>query len=218
MESDPPEKTRGGATADRYRARHEIENVRRFHAAVARLRRALLRTFGSSPERIYEKILFSVQKIGIIMLDFEAARHLLEEAGLNNEENAPVFAEDGCTELIDENGNVIHLFYDQSAETLAAVGAIGKLPEDKDEALAVTTYLLSQNLLWVNTHGATLALVREGSYAALQRRYEGGEESVYDFKNFLGSFSDELAQWIEAFGKIAAQAEEGRSSLEFDFV
>jgi hypothetical protein len=113
---------------------------------------------------------------------------------------------------------VIHLFYDQSAETLAAVGAIGKLPEDKDEALAVTTYLLSQNLLWVNTHGATLALVREGSYAALQRRYEGGEESVYDFKNFLGSFSDELAQWIEAFGKIAAQAEEGRSSLEFDFV
>ncbi len=152
------------------------------------------------------------------MLSFENARQLLEESGVANDDDVPVFAEDGCTEIVDENGNVIHLFYDRADQVLTAVGAIGKLPGDKDEALAVTTFLLSQNLLWINTRGATLTLVREGGYAAIQRRYEGGEQSAYDFKSFLASFSDELAQWIEAFSSISAQAGDGLSSLEIDFV
>ena len=95
------------------------------------------------------------------MISRETANTLLEEFS-RQQEIEPLQLDDAnyCA-LASADDHVVHLRFDEGQGTFIAFGSIGTLSEDEEVALRELRALLTANLMWQDTQGATITLAPE---------------------------------------------------------
>ena len=121
-------------------------------------------------------------------------------------------SEDNYCAITDPEDNVIHIHYAPDGNEITVLGAVGKLPDDKEYDNIVLKVFMSINFLGYETNGATFAL-SDVNFVVIQRKYDCHFISKEDFSNFIYSFDDELKLWIDRYQSVIEQIEDGESSL-----
>ena len=122
------------------------------------------------------------------MISRETANTLLEEFS-RQQEIEPLQLDDAnyCA-LASADDHVVHLRFDEGQGTFIAFGSIGTLSEDEEVALRELRALLTANLMWQDTQGATITLAPESDT----------EQATADkLDAFLQSFALSLDFWTQ---------------------
>ena len=117
------------------------------------------------------------------MISRETANTLLEEFS-RQQEIEPLQLDDAnyCA-LASADDHVVHLRFDEGQGTFIAFGSIGTLSEDEEVALRELRALLTANLMWQDTQGATMWLPEQATADKLDA--------------FLQSFALSLDFWTQ---------------------
>ena len=127
------------------------------------------------------------------MISRETANTLLEEFS-RQQEIEPLQLDDAnyCA-LASADDHVVHLRFDEGQGTFIAFGSIGTLSEDEEVALRELRALLTANLMWQDTQGATITLAPESDTVLLQQMWLP-EQATADK---LQSFALSLDFWTQ---------------------
>ena len=103
------------------------------------------------------------------MISRETANTLLEEFS-RQQEIEPLQLDDAnyCA-LASADDHVVHLRFDEGQGTFIAFGSIGTLSEDEEVALRELRALLTANLMWQDTQGATITRPRRATPCCCSR-------------------------------------------------
>ena len=125
------------------------------------------------------------------MISRETANTLLEEFS-RQQEIEPLQLDDAnyCA-LASADDHVVHLRFDEGQGTFIAFGSIGTLSEDEEVALRELRALLTANLMWQDTQGATITL------APLQQMWLPEQATADKLDAFLQSFALSLDFWTQ---------------------
>ena len=131
------------------------------------------------------------------MISRETANTLLEEFS-RQQEIEPLQLDDAnyCA-LASADDHVVHLRFDEGQGTFIAFGSIGTLSEDEEVALRELRALLTANLMWQDTQGATITLAPESDTVLLQQMWLPEQATADKLDAFLQSFALSLDFWTQ---------------------
>lgn len=92
---------------------------------------------------------------------------------------------------------MVHLRFDEGQGTFIAFGSIGTLSEDEEVALRELRTLLTANLMWQDTQGATITLAPESDTVLLQQMWLPEQATADKLDAFLQSFALSLDFWTQ---------------------
>ena len=126
------------------------------------------------------------------MISRETANTLLEEFS-RQQEIEPLQLDDAnyCA-LASADDHV-----DEGQGTFIAFGSIGTLSEDEEVALRELRALLTANLMWQDTQGATITLAPESDTVLLQQMWLPEQATADKLDAFLQSFALSLDFWTQ---------------------
>ena len=129
----------------------------------------------------------------------ETANALLEEFARQEELETLQLDDDNTCLLISADDHVVHLRFDEAEGTFIAFGSMGMLSDDGEVAQREMRALLTANLMWQETMGATITLAPESNTVLLQQMWLPEQASMEKFTAFLQSFALLLAFWEKRF-------------------
>ena len=135
------------------------------------------------------------------MISRETANTLLEEFARQQEIGPLQLDEDNYCALASADDHVVHLRFDEGQGTFIAFGSIGALSGDEEVALRELRALLTANLMWQDTQGATITLAPESDTVLLQQMWLPEQATADKLDAFL-QFND--AEVLQNKGKVTA--------------
>lgn len=134
------------------------------------------------------------------MISYETANALLREFSLQEELEEPLqLDEDNYCMLVSADEHVVHIRFDDTQGTFIAFGSIGTLSEDEEVSRREMRALLTANLMWQDTMGATITLAPESDTVLLQQMWLPEQATVEKLGAFLQSFVLLTGFWEQRF-------------------
>lgn len=131
------------------------------------------------------------------MISRDTANTLLEEFARQQEIGPLRLDEDDYCALASADDHVLHLRFDEGQGTFIALGGIGTLSDDAEVAMRQLRALLTANLFWQDTQGATITLAPEGDTVLLQQMWLPEQATAEKLDAFLQSFALLLDFWTQ---------------------
>ena len=133
------------------------------------------------------------------MLSYETASALLKEFSLQEELDPLQLDEDNCCMLVSEDEHVVHIRFDNTQGTFIVFSSIGTLSKDEEVSLRELRALLTANLMWQDTMGATITLTPESDTVLLQQMWLPEQATIEKLSDFLQSFVLLTGFWEKRF-------------------
>ena len=131
------------------------------------------------------------------MISYQNANTLLREFSLQEEIELLELDEDNYCQLISADEHVVHIRFDEELGTLIVFGSIGTLSKDEEISKREMRALLTSNLMWQDTQGATITLAPESDTVLLQQMWLPEQATADKLDAFLQSFALSLDFWTQ---------------------
>ncbi|WP_300718615.1 type III secretion system chaperone [uncultured Desulfovibrio sp.] len=145
------------------------------------------------------------------MISRDHANMLLEGFARRQELDPLQLDDDNYCALASADDHVVHLRFDEEQGTFIAFGSIGTLSGDAEVALRQLRALLTANLMWQDTRGATITLAPESDTVLLQQLWLPDQATEEKLDAFLQSFALLLDFWTQrcaGLGEIVMESEQ----------
>ena len=145
------------------------------------------------------------------MISYETANALLKEFSLQEELEPMQLDEDNYCLLVSADEHVVHIRFDDEQGTFIVLGSIGTLSEDEEVSRREMRELLTANLMWQDTQGATITLAPESDTVLLQQMWLPEQATADKLDAFLQSFALSLDFWTQrcaTLGDTAMESEQ----------
>lgn len=145
------------------------------------------------------------------MISRDHANMLLEGFARRQELDPLQLDDDNYCALASADDHVVHLRFDEEQGTFIAFGSIGALSGDAEVALRQLRALLTANLMWQDTRGATITLAPESDTVLLQQLWLPDQATEEKLDAFLQSFALLLDFWTQrcaGLGEIVMESEQ----------
>lgn len=136
------------------------------------------------------------------MISYETANTLLREFSLQEELEPLQLNEDSYCMLVSADEHVVHIRFDEAQGTFIVFGSIGTLSRDEEVARRELRVLLTANLMWQDTMGATITLAPESDTVLLQQMWLPEQATVEKLGAFLQSFVLLISFWETRFASL----------------
>ena len=136
------------------------------------------------------------------MISYQNANTLLREFSLQEEIELLELDEDNYCQLVSADEHVVHIRFDEAQGTFIVLGSIGTLSEDEEVSRRELRALLTSNLMWQDTMGATLTLAPESDTVLIEQMWLPEQATVEKLSAFLQSFVLLMAFWEERFSDL----------------
>ena len=133
------------------------------------------------------------------VISYETADTLLKEFSLQEELEPLQLDEDNYCMLVSADEHVVHIRFDEAQGTFIAFGSIGTLSRDEEVSRRELRALLTANLMWQDTMGATITLAPESDTVLLQQMWLPEQATVEKLDAFLQSFVLLVSFWEKRF-------------------
>ena len=137
-----------------------------------------------------------------IVISYETANTLLREFSLQEELEPLQLDEDSYCMLVSADEHVVHIRFDEAQGTFIVFGSIGTLSRDEEVARRELRALLTANLMWQDTMGATITLAPESDTVLLQQMWLPEQATVEKLGAFLQSFVLLISFWETRFASL----------------
>lgn len=143
------------------------------------------------------------------MANRDTATMLLAELAQSEGIEALTLDDHDYCALLNAEGDVLHLRFEEDRNALLILGTVGALPTEEDlKSVRVMRALLAANLFWLDTLGATLAIENEADLVVLQHSYSLDNANKEQFSVFLKQFSEMLSFWKERYQELGDEVME----------
>ena len=147
------------------------------------------------------------------MISYETANALLKEFSLQEELEPMQLDEDNYCLLVSADEHVVHIRFDDEQGTFIVLGSIGTLSEDEEVSRREMRELLTANLMWQDTKGATITLAPETDTVLLQQMWLPEQATVEKFSAFLQSFVILMWFWEQTFSSLGDEVMENEEQF-----
>lgn len=147
------------------------------------------------------------------MISYETANALLKEFSLQEELEPMQLDEDNYCLLVSADEHVVHIRFDDEQGTFIVLGSIGTLSEDEEVSRREMRELLTANLMWQDTKGATITLAPETDTVLLQQMWLPEQATVEKFSAFLQSFVILMGFWEQTFSSLGDEVMENEEQF-----
>ena len=147
------------------------------------------------------------------MISYETANALLKEFSLQEELEPMQLDEDNYCLLVSADEHVVHIRFDDEQGTFIVLGSIGTLSEDEEVSRREMRELLTANLMWQDTKGATITLAPETDTVLLQQMWLPEQATVEKFSAFLQSFVILMGFWEQTFSSLVDEVMENEEQF-----
>ena len=147
------------------------------------------------------------------MISYETANALLKEFSLQEELEPMQLDEDNYCLLVSADEHVVHIRFDDEQGTFIVLGSIGTLSEDEEVSRREMRELLTANLMWQDTKGATITLAPETDTVLLQQMWLPEQTTVEKFSAFLQSFVILMGFWEQTFSSLGDEVMENEEQF-----
>ena len=147
------------------------------------------------------------------MISYETANALLKEFSLQEELEPMQLDEDNYCLLVSADEHVVHIRFDDEQGTFIVLGSIGTLSEDEEVSRREMRELLTANLMWQDTKGATITLAPETDTVLLQHMWLPEQATVEKFSAFLQSFVILMGFWEQTFSSLGDEVMENEEQF-----
>ena len=147
------------------------------------------------------------------MISYETANALLKEFSLQEELEPMQLDEDNYCLLVSADEHVVHIRFDDEQGTFIVLGSIGTLSEDEEVSRRELRELLTANLMWQDTKGATITLAPETDTVLLQQMWLPEQATVEKFSAFLQSFVILMGFWEQTFSSLGDEVMENEEQF-----
>ena len=147
------------------------------------------------------------------MISYETASALLKEFSLQEELEPMQLDEDNYCLLVSADEHVVHIRFDDEQGTFIVLGSIGTLSEDEEVSRREMRELLTANLMWQDTKGATITLAPETDTVLLQQMWLPEQATVEKFSAFLQSFVILMGFWEQTFSSLGDEVMENEEQF-----
>ncbi|WP_294558813.1 type III secretion system chaperone [uncultured Mailhella sp.] len=147
------------------------------------------------------------------MISYETANALLKEFSLQEELEPMQLDEDNYCLLVSADEHVVHIRFDDEQGTFIVLGSIGTLSEDEEVSRREMRELLTANLMWQDTKGATITLAPETDTVLLQQMWLPEQATVEKFSAFLQSFVILMGFWEQIFSSLGDEVMENEEQF-----
>ena len=147
------------------------------------------------------------------MISYETANALLKEFSLQEELEPMQLDEDNYCLLVSADEHVVHIRFDDEQGTFIVLGSIGTLSEDEEVSRREMRELLTANLMWQATKGATITLAPETDTVLLQQMWLPEQATVEKFSAFLQSFVILMGFWEQTFSSLVDEVMENEEQF-----
>lgn len=137
------------------------------------------------------------------MISRDNANTLLDEFARLQELDPLQLDDDNHCALASADDHVVHLRFDEELGSLIAFGSIGTLSDDGEVAQRQLRALLTANLMWQDTRGATITLAPESDTVLLQQLWLPEQATAEKLDAFLQSFALLLDFWTQRCAALA---------------
>ena len=137
------------------------------------------------------------------MISYQTATTLLKEFSLQEEIEPLQLDEDNYCLLVSADEHVVHIRFDEELGTFIVFGSIGTLSKDEEVSKRELRALLTSNLMWQDTMGATITLAPESDTVLLQQMWLPEQATVEKLNAFLQSFVLLVAFWENRFSSLS---------------
>nr|WP_283163111.1 type III secretion system chaperone [Succinatimonas hippei] len=137
------------------------------------------------------------------VISYQNANTLLREFSLQEEIELLELDEDNYCQLVSADEHVVHIRFDEELGTLIVFGSIGTLSKDEEISKREMRALLTSNLMWQDTMGATITLAPESDTVLLQQMWLPELATVEKLSAFLQSFVLLLTFWEKRFSELS---------------
>ena len=103
--------------------------------------------------------------------------------------------------------------FDDEQGTFIVLGSIGTLSEDEEVSRREMRELLTANLMWQDTKGATITLAPETDTVLLQQMWLPEQATVEKFSAFLQSFVILMGFWEQTFSSLGDEVMENEEQF-----
>lgn len=147
------------------------------------------------------------------MISYETANALLKEFSLQEELEPMQLDEDNYCLLVSADEHVVHIRFDDEQGTFIVFGSIGTLSEDEEVSRREMRELLTANLMWQDTKGATITLAPETDTVLLQQMWLPEQATVEKLSAFLQSFVILMGFWEQTFSSLGDEVMENEEQF-----
>ena len=147
------------------------------------------------------------------MISYQRAAELLREFSLQEEIEPLELDENNYCLLVAADEHVVHIRFDEELGTLIVFGSIGTLSEDEEVSRREMRELLTANLMWQDTKGATITLAPETDTVLLQQMWLPEQATVEKFSAFLQSFVILMGFWEQTFSSLGDEVMENEEQF-----
>ena len=147
------------------------------------------------------------------MISYETANALLKEFSLQEELEPMQLDEDNYCLLVSADEHGVHIRFDDEQGTFIVLGSIGTLSEDEEVSRREMRELLTANLMWQDTKGATITLAPETDTVLLQQMWLPEQATVEKFSAFLQSFVILMGFWEQTFSSLGDEVMENEEQF-----
>lgn len=147
------------------------------------------------------------------MISYETANALLKEFSLQEELEPMQLDEDNYCLLVSADEHVVHIRFDDEQGTFIVFGSIGTLSEDEEVSRREMRELLTANLMWQDTKGATITLAPETDTVLLQQMWLPEQATVEKLSAFLQSFVVLMGFWEQTFSSLGDEVMENEEQF-----
>lgn len=119
---------------------------------------------------------------------------------------------DNFCALSDGEHTAMHLYFNEDKSSFLFVGLVCPMPEDEDDYAEMSRRLLTANLYFRETEGATLAIEPEEEFVVLQRYWDCSNATVEAMQEAAEQFVDLLSFWQERLASPEAEAEDSSTN------
>ena len=137
------------------------------------------------------------------MISYQNANTLLREFSLQEEIELLELDEDNYCQLVSADEHLVHIRFDEELGTFIVFSSIGTLSKDEEVSKRELRALLTSNLMWQDTMGATITLAPESDTVLLQQMWLPEQATVEKLNAFLQSFVLLVAFWENRFSSLS---------------
>ena len=147
------------------------------------------------------------------MISYDTPNAILKEFSLREELETMQLDEDNYCLLVSADEHVVHIRFDDEQGTFIVLGSIGTLSEDEEVSRREMRELLTANLMWQDTKGATITLAPETDTVLLQQMWLPEQATVEKFSAFLQSFVILMGFWEQIFSSLGDEVMENEEQF-----
>jgi len=130
------------------------------------------------------------------------AKQLLDALAKAKGEKLTFEENDDCV-LVSESNHLMHIHFNEVRGEFEMYGVVCQIPDDEVQSAAFVTYCMSANFMWLDSMGATFALVGENDII-VQRTFSDANALDHVFLDAVFSFEEEFDFWVQ---NLAAQVD-----------